>query len=83
MIEPPVGTTWDTRYTVPVPGSYTGVPSTPTSGMSTLHPVAVVIGHGVPSCRDHSIAPLAWFSPYTQSFVVATMSVFPATTGWA
>jgi len=51
--------------------------------MSREHPDAVTIGHGVPSCRDHSIAPLAWFTPYTQLVVVATMSVFPATTGWA
>ena len=40
-------------------------------------------GHGLPSRRDHPIAPLAAFSPYSQSVSVATMTVFPATTGCA
>src|ERR1700733_8536337 len=41
------------------------------------------MAQGVPSDMDHLIAPVLAFSPYTQSFSVATITVEPITSGWA
>src|SRR5213078_1522004 len=42
-----------------------------------------VMWYGVPSEVFHSTAPVVAFSPYTQSFSVATISVLPTTSGCA
>ena len=42
-----------------------------------------LIGQGAPSEIDHLIAPVLAFSPYTQSFSVATITVEPITSGCA
>src|SRR5437764_15427622 len=51
--------------------------------MLGLRSEQVVMWYGVPSEVFHSTAPVAAFSPYTQSFSVATIKVLPATSGCA
>lgn len=51
--------------------------------MSGTRFTQLVVGHGVPSDLDHMIAPVLAFSPYTQSFSVAAITVEPITTGCA
>src|SRR5215472_7594710 len=41
------------------------------------------MAHDAPSDLDHSTAPVLAFSPYTQSFSVATITVLPTTSGCA
>ncbi len=67
---------------MPEARSYTGVPVMPMFGTRSPQPIADA-GQAGPTLRDQVIAPVAALTPYTLSFSVATITVGPATTGWA
>src|SRR5690242_18967825 len=75
-----VSLTFAMTYTEPVFGSYTGVEVTPTFGVRSSQDV---MWYALPSEVFQTIAPVVAFSPYTQSFSVATITVLPTTSGYA
>src|SRR6516162_9045675 len=75
------GSEKDTAHTTPCSVSTTGVLVIPDGSM--LPHGSADPGTGVARCRTHRSVPVAALKAYTVLFSVATMTVVPATRGWA